>query len=85
MRRHELADTVDRTLRKGGYSFTSPTSVRTERSDGGLLVDFAVDGRAIGVEITSPSKLDLSQLNRVLARLGHEAARPEDLAPLVAA
>lgn len=60
-------------------------SARTERAEGGLLVDYAADGRAIGIEITSPSRLDVSQLNRLLERLGHGPAAPEDLAPLAAA
>ena len=60
-------------------------SVRTERAEGGLVVDYAPDGRAIGIEITSPSRLDLSLINRLLERIGQRAAAPEDLAPLVAA
>jgi len=60
-------------------------SFRTERVGGGLLVDFASDGTPIGVEISSPSQLDLRGLNEVLMRLGHEPVGPEDLAPLVAA
>ncbi len=60
-------------------------SVRTEQAKGGLLVDFTRDGRAIGIEITSPSHLDLPSLNEVLARLGQRPARAEDVAPLVAA
>ena len=60
-------------------------SVRTERVDGGLLVDYAADDRPIGVEITSPSSLDLARLNELLVRLGQSPATPEDLAPLVAA
>lgn len=60
-------------------------SARTERVDGGLLVDYASDGRAIGIEISSPSRIDLPGLNDLLARLGQEPVRPEDLAPLVAA
>ena len=60
-------------------------SARTERVDGGLLVDFAADGRPIGIEISSPSRLDVPGLNEVLVRLGQEPVRPEDMAPLVAA
>ena len=60
-------------------------SVRTERADGGLLVDYASDGRPIGIEISSPSRVDLRRLNDLLLRLGHEAVRCEDMAPLVAA
>lgn len=60
-------------------------SVRTERVGGGLVVDYSADGKAIGIEISSPSRLDLDGLNDLLARLGHDPVRPEDLAPLVAA
>jgi uncharacterized protein YuzE len=60
-------------------------SARTERFDGGLLVDFSSDGRPIGIEISSPSQFDLSALNKALERLGQEPVRPEDLSPLVAA
>lgn len=60
-------------------------SARTEPADRGLLVDFSADGRAIGIEISSPSRLDLQALNAVLVRLGHSQVQPDDLAPLVAA
>ncbi len=61
------------------------SSVRTERVGGGLLVDFAADGRAIGIEITAPSRIDLTGLNDLLTHLGHEPVQAEDLVPLVAA
>lgn len=60
-------------------------SARTQRVDGGLLVDFSSDGRPIGVEISSPSRLDMRTLNEVLVSLGQEPVRAEDLAPLLAA
>ena len=60
-------------------------SARTEQVGGGLLVDYSSDGRPIGIEISSPSRLDLGELNDVLTKLGQERVRPEDLAPLVAA
>ena len=60
-------------------------SARTERAEGGLLVDYSSEGRPIGIEITSPSRLDVSELNRLLDRLGQEPVTREDLAPLVAA
>ena len=63
----------------------SDCSARTEREAAGLLVDYAPDGRAIGIEITSPMQVDLSSLNQILARLGLEPVAQEDLAPLVAA
>ena len=61
------------------------SSARTERVEGGLLVDFSADGRPIGIEISSPSRLELSTLNEVLVGLGQEPVRPEDLSPLLAA
>ncbi len=59
-------------------------SVRADRV-GGLVVDFAPDGRPIGIEITTPSRLVLGELNQLLSKLGQSPAVPEDLAPLVAA
>jgi len=58
------------------------TSARTERAEAGLLIDYSLDGRAIGIEITSPSSLDLSLLNRILKRLGRKAADRGEFAPL---
>jgi len=60
-------------------------SARTESAEGGLLVDYSADGKPIGIEITSPSRLDLAQLNQLLDRLGQEPVAREDLVPLVAA
>ena len=59
-------------------------SARTEQAEGGLLVDFSSDGRPIGIEISSPSRFDLGALNDLLARLGQEGIRTEDVAPLAA-
>jgi len=64
---------------------TQDNSARTERVGEGLLVDFTSDGRAIGIEIASPSCFDLAALNEVLSRLGQELVRPVDMSPLVAA
>jgi len=61
------------------------SSVRTERASGGLVVDFAADGRPIGIEITAPTQLVLGQLNALLQKLGHGPVAREDLAPLAAA
>lgn len=60
-------------------------SVKTEHVGGGLLVDFASDGRAIGIEISSPARFCLLALNEALVRLGMESARPDDFSPLEAA
>ena len=59
-------------------------SVRTEAVDRGFVVDYAGDGRAIGIEITSPSQLRLADLNQLLERLGHPPIALTDLAPLAA-
>ena len=63
----------------------SDKSARTERTTGGLLIDFAADGRPIGIEIHSPSRFAPSDLNEVLKRLGQTPVDKEDIAPLVAA
>jgi uncharacterized protein YuzE len=60
-------------------------SGRTEQAEEGLLVDYSTDGKAIGIEILSPGRLDSTVLNRVLDRLGCEPVSQEDLAPLEAA
>ncbi|HZL36061.1 MAG TPA: hypothetical protein VFC78_12165 [Tepidisphaeraceae bacterium] len=49
----------------------------------GWLADFTQDGRAIGVEFTQVTSIDVAALNRVLAD-GHQSAiTVEDLRPLV--
>jgi uncharacterized protein YuzE len=57
-------------------------SVRTEEPKPGILVDYSRDGKAIGVEITSPSTITLKALNDVLSMLGQRKIREADLAPL---
>jgi uncharacterized protein YuzE len=85
--------TLEITFRKGrplaAYYYLprrdADKSARTEAAGGGLLVDYSADGRAIGIEIASPSRLDLSRLNELPVRLGHAPVGREDLAPLFAA
>lgn len=60
-------------------------SARTRRVEPGLVIDYAIDGHAIGIEITAPSKVSLTDLNAVLHNLGHAPATEADLAPLIAA
>lgn len=50
----------------------------------GLVVDFAADGRPIGVEITSPSGFSLDALNRVLESLPAQPATRDEVRPLAA-
>lgn len=64
---------------------TGDTSVRTERRAAGLIVDFAADGRAIGVEITTPAHLSLAALNSVLGEVHEAPATSDEVRPLIAA
>ncbi len=61
------------------------TSARTERVEGGLLVDYSKDDRPIGIEIPAPSRLNVTQLNDVLVAIGLEPIQKDELAPLFAA
>jgi uncharacterized protein YuzE len=60
-------------------------STRTVKHESGLLIDFAVDGRPIGIEITAPRKLSIHALNQALACAHQPPAREEDVAPLLSA
>jgi len=60
-------------------------SVRTRRVEPGLVIDFAADDQAIGIEITTPAKVSLAALNDILRELGHPLASQADLAPVLAA
>lgn len=60
-------------------------SVRTRRVEPGLIIDFASNDQAIGIEITAPELLSLAGLNAVLQDLGQAPASEADLAPVVAA
>lgn len=60
-------------------------AVRTEPAEAGLLVDFAADGRPIGIEITSPGSTSIQSLNRTLQSLGIDAINEAELMPLRAA
>jgi uncharacterized protein YuzE len=60
-------------------------SYRTKRVEPGLVIDFARDGKPIGIEIVAPGKLTLRVFNRVLRELGFRPLKRADLAPLMAA
>ncbi len=60
-------------------------SFRTLKKAPGMVVDFERDGRAIGIEITAPTKITITDLNRVLSEVGAPPIAGEDLAPLQAA
>jgi len=58
-------------------------SARTVVGEAGLVTDYAADGRAIGIEITSPSVLTLHLFNAALAAAQQPPAAPDDIAPLL--
>jgi len=60
-------------------------SHRTRRVEPGLAIDFARDGRPVGIEIVAPDKLTLAAFNRVLRELGFRLLKRVELAPLIAA
>ncbi len=60
------------------------TVARTERH-GTWLIDYAADGRTIGVEFTSVGTVNLTELNRILAAAHQPALSVLDVRPLEAA
>jgi hypothetical protein len=65
-----------------------PSGAKTARSEErgpGLVVDFAPNGEAVGIEITAPALVDRATVNRLLADLGLAGLEVDDLAPLRAA
>ena len=65
---------------------TGEKSARTVASaDGLLVVDYGVDGQAIGVEITAPLAVSLEGLNELLVELGETPLSESDYLPLRAA
>jgi hypothetical protein len=58
---------------------------RSEERGSGMVVDFASDGRAIGIEITAPAIVDVAAVNHLLYDLGVAELDGDDLAPLRAA
>jgi uncharacterized protein YuzE len=60
-------------------------SYRTKRVEPGLMIDFARDGKPIGIEILAPDKLILTVFNRVLREINLPPLKRADLSPLMAA
>lgn len=60
-------------------------SARTERFSDVLVIDYAGDGRAIGIEIIHPQSVTVEEFNRALAQVKHSPLGPNELAPLKAA
>lgn len=59
-------------------------AARTERRAAGLVVDFAEDGRVMGIEITAPTQTTTAQINELLTELHAAPATADDLHPLTA-
>ena len=65
---------------------TGEKSARTVASaDGLLVVDYGAEGRALGVEITTPFAVSLERLNELLVELGETPLSERDYLPLRAA
>jgi hypothetical protein len=57
-------------------------SHRSRRFEPGLIVDFARNGDALGIEITSPRTVTLAAINRVLRELDWPPLKRAELEPL---
>jgi hypothetical protein len=60
-------------------------SARSVRCEGGLVLDYAADGRPIGVEITAPRLTTLEAINRVLILAQIDPISAKEIGPLLAA
>ena len=60
-------------------------SVRTRRVEPGMVIDYATNEQAIGIELTAPTQVSLDQFNSILRELGQPPITQRDLAPLRAA
>jgi len=61
------------------------SSHTTRRAEQGMLVDLDQSGKPIGIEITAPSHVSLTSINKLLEELGQEPLTESDLIPLLAA
>jgi len=50
-----------------------------------MIIDFDKSGRAIGIELTAPTKVTDSDINRVLSGIGAPPVTKDDMVPLQAA
>ena len=58
-------------------------TAQTEERDFGINVDYAEDGRVLGVEFVAPSLLTRDIIRRLMKDLRLSDASTDDLAPLV--
>jgi hypothetical protein len=59
-------------------------TARSQPKGDGYVVDFAKDGRVIGVEITAPSSFSVTTINALLAELGQAPLTAQEVQPLAA-
>lgn len=65
---------------------TSEKSAKTVASpDRLLIVDYAADGRPLGIELIAPHLVSLERLNALLAELGEAPMPAREYKPLMAA
>ena len=55
------------------------------RLEPGMVIDFGRSGQPLGIEITAPGMVSLTDVNRVLTDLGLSPMTDADLAPIQAA
>jgi uncharacterized protein YuzE len=60
-------------------------AARTEQVSSEVLIDYAADGSALGIEIVAPGHVTLAEINEAFDRIGLERPEPRDLEPLRAA
>lgn len=58
---------------------------RTDEASSDLLVDYAEDGRVLGIEVVTPKAVTIDEILAVFDRLGLGRPAEEELAPLRAA
>lgn len=61
------------------------TVSRTQKCEGGLLVDLTQDNQPIGIEITDPSHTTAVMINAILKSYGLGTIDQKELSPLKAA
>jgi hypothetical protein len=59
-------------------------SWRVTKENHGLLVDLAEDGRPIGIEILSPNRVTLNDINTILSKYSLPMLDSAEVAPLAA-
>lgn len=57
-------------------------SCRTSKAEPGMVIDFGPNGNPIGIEITAPTKITITDINNVLGKLGLPPMKDNVLAPL---